>query len=202
MSNSISEKIRSNYQKYIKANKVQLKELFRDVENTNTESLVDPTFQLCFNISQSGTLQLSPAIGTRGIGSIEGRFSRINPKEFREIIIQKNKHLKELGVTPVSVKLLNVPRFFSLTSDIVDSSDLELSINLIGTSRETVKLDELYVQAINGQILIFRKRKSDLEFELIKVEANNMANWRKIYPPIYKSCFCGVKDILEMSCFH
>ena len=60
VSNSISEKIRSNYQKYIKANKVQLKELFRDVENTNTESLVDPTFQLCFNISQSGTLQLSP----------------------------------------------------------------------------------------------------------------------------------------------
>lgn len=189
VSNSISEKIRSNYQKYIKANKVQLKELFRDVENTNTESLVDPTFQLCFNISQSGTLQLSPAIGTRGIGSIEGRFSRINPKEFREIIIQKNKHLKELGVIPVSVKLLNVPRFFSLTSDIVDSSDLELSINLIGTSRETVKLDELYVQAINGQILIFRKRKSDLEFELIKVEANNMANWRKIYPPIIQKLF-------------
>lgn len=190
VSNSIiSEKIRSNYQKYIKANKVQLKELFRDVENTNTESLVDPTFQLCFNISQSGTLQLSPAIGTRGIGSIEGRFSRINPKKFREIIIQKNKYLKELGVTPVSVKLLNVPRFFSLTSDIVDSSDLELSINLIGTSRETVKLDELYVQAINGQILIFRKRKSDLEFELIKVEANNMANWRKIYPPIIQKLF-------------
>lgn len=188
-SNAISEKIRSNYQKYIKANKVPLKELFRDVENTNTKSLVDPTFQLCFNISQSGMLQLSPAIGTRGIGSIEGRFSRINPKEFLEIITQKNKYLKELGVTPVSVKLLNVPRFFSLTSDIVDSSELELSINLIGTGRETVKLDELYVQAINGQILIFRKRKSDLEFELIKVEANNMANWRKIYPPIIQKLF-------------
>ena len=188
-SNAISEKIRSNYQKYIKANKVPLKELFRDVENTNTKSLVDPTFQLCFNISQSGMLQLSPAIGTRGIGSIEGRFSRINPKEFLEIITQKNKYLKELGVTPVSVKLLNVPRFFSLTSDIVDSSELELSINLIGTGRETVKLDELYVQAINGQILIFRKRKSDLEFELIKVEANNMANWQKIYPPIIQKLF-------------
>lgn len=186
-SNAISRKIRSNYQKYIKANKIPLKELFRDVENTDTDSLVDPTFQLCFNISQSGTLQLSPAIGTRGIGSIEGRFSRINPKEFREIIIQKNKYLEELGVTPVSVKLLNVPRFFSLTSDIVDSSDLELSINLIGTGRDVVKLDELYVQAINGQILIFRKRRSD--FELIKVEANNMANWRKIYPPIIQKMF-------------
>ncbi|MCD5492818.1 lantibiotic dehydratase [Lactobacillus delbrueckii] len=186
-SNAISRKIRSNYQKYINTNNIPLKELFKDVENTDTDSLVDPTFQLCFNISQSGTLQLSPTIGTRSIGSIEGRFSRINPKEFREIIIQKNKYLKELGVTPVTVKLLNVPRFFSLTSDIVDGSDLELSINLIGTGRDVVKLDELYVQAINGQILIFRKRKSD--FELIKVEANNMANWRKIYPPIIQKMF-------------
>lgn len=193
-----------NYEKYKNNKKIDLKKLFNFSISQKLKRPSDPTFQLSFYDLLNGKLQISPAIGSRESGSIEGRFSENGNFEYIQELISKGNIYKKMGFTPVFCRILSSPiKYQDLQKSVTLPNDYELSFNILGESNKQITFNDIYIRASKGLINIYLNKNNKMI--PIYLTKNSTVNYEKLFPNCLKkliywnsNLFSNILSVFDM----